>query len=471
MVSFSHCLVASFGAPSAAEGAEKGKGKEKNKEKDKVTDKESALSDRAALLISSEDCSNNENNEKHCVVTHALLVRTTVAFSPVSGTTLHVFVDKADSSGFQIREVQQDEHHNKQRNIRKSVSPLVSLLAASITSAASLFTFDEILVHVFARSQPEYLFPQSAKNTRKHILPPRNLIQWWAATLIRVIPPSQTITHHAFLPNAKSISSLVALCGPDFSPGFGYPAETTRAIDVIPARFSDCSLAKALGLLADSPSASLSDFMNTLEFTGECNSGVPSAFFTVRICSPPQFISSLKSASNYFGAGTGTGEFCVLANATDINHDSRVQFQRVLDLLMSLDFSCLESAQTSSAVLIKEMVAVAESNNNIKYSRSELADRYNENDCSSGKVINSDSFVQHVPEIAVPVVVNNLQSIVKKKRPAQAPPLSKVSSSLPTLAMTDPSPSSTGAFFVFAKNNDTGTNYDNNVSTLKKRKT
>lgn len=49
-----------------------------------------------------------------------------------------------------------------------------------------------LVISLFARSQPAYLFPGSADNTGKHILDDRQLIKWWARVLDPLFPAPPT---------------------------------------------------------------------------------------------------------------------------------------------------------------------------------------------------------------------------------------------------------------------------------------
>ncbi|GAB5591258.1 hypothetical protein Unana1_06158 [Umbelopsis nana] len=56
----------------------------------------------------------------------------------------------------------------------KAPAPLTSILVKTYLPSLS-----DCTVHIFARAQPQYLFPQSVKNTNKRIQTDRGLIAWW----------------------------------------------------------------------------------------------------------------------------------------------------------------------------------------------------------------------------------------------------------------------------------------------------
>lgn len=60
----------------------------------------------------------------------------------------------------------------------KAPAPLASLLVKTYLSSLS-----DCTIHIFARAQPQYLFPKSVQNTQKRIQSDRGLIAWWLRTI------------------------------------------------------------------------------------------------------------------------------------------------------------------------------------------------------------------------------------------------------------------------------------------------
>ncbi|KAK9458787.1 histone H3-K56 acetyltransferase, partial [Lipomyces oligophaga] len=89
-----------------------------------------------------------------------------------------IFVAKADSTGF-------GPDNSARLNLAHVTSAILSAFLES--------TVKENIpsrICLFARSQPQYIFPESSKNIRKHVLSDRGLVKWW----IRVLSPVLTST-------------------------------------------------------------------------------------------------------------------------------------------------------------------------------------------------------------------------------------------------------------------------------------
>jgi hypothetical protein len=72
--------------------------------------------------------------------------------------TATLYIDKLDSSGFL------DKHSQASASLPRCV--LECLLSAILASMNK----ESLRLHVFARAQPQFLFPLSAKNPQKHVL-------------------------------------------------------------------------------------------------------------------------------------------------------------------------------------------------------------------------------------------------------------------------------------------------------------
>jgi hypothetical protein len=79
-----------------------------------------------------------------------------------------VYIDKIDSSGY----FQNATTGSLPRSVMKAVLSLFSYAQET-----------RFRIHVFARAQTQFLFPESSKNPLKHILGERALVQWWGKTL------------------------------------------------------------------------------------------------------------------------------------------------------------------------------------------------------------------------------------------------------------------------------------------------
>ncbi|KAH7033583.1 histone acetylation protein-domain-containing protein [Microdochium trichocladiopsis] len=89
----------------------------------------------------------------------------TTAFSTI------IFVAKADSTGYLST---LDLPKGTPSPIREVTTTFVKYLVRTRHRKGT-----QLVVNLFARSQDQYLFPGSVKNTKKHVLDDRGLIKWW----------------------------------------------------------------------------------------------------------------------------------------------------------------------------------------------------------------------------------------------------------------------------------------------------
>ena len=196
-------------------------------------------------------------------------------------------------------------------------------------------------IHVFARAQPQLLFPESSNNPQKKILTERNLVRWWARTLsgatvkkgwYYVPGESSSSTKDIFTLLSSSSNGLNGADGSNGSNGtcknetweFGWPWKEDQGVQVVPI-FPDDPKYKCLLLLDEK--STIKDFANMLQVTGECGSGRFSGFF---ILDP-----NPASTSSSF---------------TDVSNEEYINFYKKL---MYLDFSDAEKSKKSCQVLIE----------------------------------------------------------------------------------------------------------------------
>ena len=127
-------------------------------------------------FLAASTTNKDANNRKILVFAIEVLVFTT-------DISTMIFVSKADTSGYLPR-------HSR--------SPSQPSVARAITTAflecliRTRLSCPRIVLSLFARSQPQYLFPGSIENAAKHVLDDRQLIKWWCRA---VDPIVQTLTH------------------------------------------------------------------------------------------------------------------------------------------------------------------------------------------------------------------------------------------------------------------------------------
>ncbi|KAI8340909.1 histone H3-K56 acetyltransferase [Chlamydoabsidia padenii] len=156
------------------------------------------------------------------------------------------------------------------------------LVQAYVASQKQLLKPSETCrVHVFARAQPQYLFPESAKDGSKRVLNDRQLVAWWYATLTSDNDKAYWIVPGVADEQEARYDSGV--CNKDttrWNYGSPYPNQT-QAKDVIP-RFEDDGKARYLStLLHDSAALTVEDFWTLLGYSEECGAGKLTAIFMV----------------------------------------------------------------------------------------------------------------------------------------------------------------------------------------------
>lgn len=96
------------------------------------------------------------------------------------------FVSKADSSGYLPSNISSftPESGGRKSTLRTISTAFIKYLFDTARTADPHLT---ATISLFARSQPQYLFPNSAENDKKHVLTDRGLIAWWGKVLDPVL--------------------------------------------------------------------------------------------------------------------------------------------------------------------------------------------------------------------------------------------------------------------------------------------
>ncbi|KAI1138596.1 histone acetylation protein-domain-containing protein [Hypoxylon sp. FL0543] len=108
-------------------------------------------------------------SEKRVLVLALEIYIYTTSFSTI------IFVSKADSTGYLNL---LDLPKGSPSPIREVTACFLAFLVANRRRPAK-----QLVVNLFARSQSQYLFPGSVKNSGKHILDDRGLVRWWCKVL------------------------------------------------------------------------------------------------------------------------------------------------------------------------------------------------------------------------------------------------------------------------------------------------
>ena len=122
-----------------------------------------------------------------------------VVYVSVKSEKVTVFVSKADSSGHLPK-------HAASFTPKGPPSAPVSVLRTIATEAVNYVVdgyrqhapSSTITVSLFARSQSQYLFPNSASNDKKHVLPDQGLIRWWCKVLDPILQENSATGAQAY---------------------------------------------------------------------------------------------------------------------------------------------------------------------------------------------------------------------------------------------------------------------------------
>ncbi|KAK9780436.1 putative Histone acetylation protein-domain-containing protein [Seiridium cardinale] len=241
-------------------------------------------------------------------------------------TTAHlsiIFVSKADSTGYlELLKLPK----GTPSPIREVTTTFISYLVANRRRRGIQF-----VVNLFARSQSQYLFPGSVKNSGKHILDDRGLVKWWCRVLnpllqdggadkkkwdkihgYLIIPGLDDYETRAFLPRTAAASKQWTLGHPleRISP---YISDPVTYGSNIPARciiptYPDDPKARFVQELEESTSEkaklvggwksprTLDQFWEMMSFRQECSSGRLTGFIWL-VFDPPTSTQRSTAAS------------------------------------------------------------------------------------------------------------------------------------------------------------------------------
>ena len=251
-----------------------------------------------------------------------------------------LYVSKVDSTGF-----------------GKTPSP-ISIAVESIIEWSKLSFKLDIWLHIFARAQNAYIFPNSEKNGKKRVLTDTQLQRWWKRTLDDVKPKSKWL----FLPGyTQDEASGIIKCDNNWIYSNPHQSSTDlkdRKLSSLIPYFDDDPKSRFLDELANSTEAldgralkkprkestqeenadykrnaldrtSIEEFWERLGFRQECASGRVTGFFFL------YFKSDNHDTTN--------------ENKKDDDYGISIElFHRIHDLLTNSDFISLESAKVAT---------------------------------------------------------------------------------------------------------------------------
>jgi len=199
-------------------------------------------------------------------------------------------------------------------------------------------------IQLFARSQPQYIFPCSATNGKKHILDDTQLIKWW----LRVLSPLDGVGK-VFIPGVDKykIRSYYPEGGnwEHAPPGAGEGGMGVLAQDVVPVFPDDPKVRFLDDLKADGQlsTTTLDQFWQLMEHRQECSSGRLVGFIATHVKG---------------GAAVDTGEGVVV--------DEKV-FTRAYEMLLNGEYSGVEIASGATRTWIDSILAIIPANKKEKW--------------------------------------------------------------------------------------------------------
>lgn len=251
-----------------------------------------------------------------------------------------LYVSKVDSTGF-----------------GKTPSP-ISIAVESIIEWSKLSFKLDIWLHIFARAQNAYIFPNSEKNGKKRVLTDTQLQRWWKRTLDDLKPKSKWL----FLPGyTQDEAAGIIKCDNNWIYGNPHQSITDlkdRKLSSLIPYFDDDPKSRFLDELANSTEAldgralkkprkentqeenadykrnaldrtSIEEFWERLGFRQECASGRVTGFFFLHFKSDDQDTSNENKKDDDYGI-------------------SIELFHRIHDLLTNSDFISLDSAKVAT---------------------------------------------------------------------------------------------------------------------------
>ncbi|KAG9288773.1 hypothetical protein G9A89_023070 [Geosiphon pyriformis] len=337
----------------------------------------------------------------------------------VTENLITLFISKVDSTGLQTPLT---------AGGNKSLSK--SLISAFL-SFYTLFINIKVSIHLFARAQPEYLFPGSKGNQNKTLLNDVQLIKWWKNLLqqafIHETVSSKGIKGWYFIPGVSTEHGARLLIkdldyennrsgstqGEKTFWTYGYPYnDSDLAFQVVP-RLEDDVKHRFLSNLEDfshfqgdnneefndiqeSMKITVKEFWELISIMPECGSGRSSAFFWVEISS-----GNVANNSRYitYDLTEKSTHLCELIMKEE-------KFNETLSILENLDFSYQKKAIDSTSILFKFLHEERKVSENfgmiIKGKRSDPEVTTNLSKTSDSSLVQ--------PKI------NNLQMSIKRKR-------------------------------------------------------
>lgn len=202
----------------------------------------------------------------------------------ISGV-LVCYIEKIDTSGYGVKHQSGGQAFSVASSLVLGYSEFLQHLSSSAEQLV-------VSLHVFSRSQPQYLFANSACVPDKLLLDDVKLIKWWARVLAIAHetlpnPRLSSLECHWVVPGDSESMWKRTLHG--WKWGLGFPDEAL-AHKVIP-RLPDDPKTRLLQGPAAPGGLTVAEFIELLSISEECGAGRRSAIFTMRwVLAPAQQI-------------------------------------------------------------------------------------------------------------------------------------------------------------------------------------
>lgn len=247
--------------------------------------------DLVLYLFQCNDKSTREITNQHLLVAVAArkVIYAAEAFVHASKSLTTIYVAKVDTTGC----------HD--RSARSPVSGITVAFLLYLMQTQS----GVVRLSLFARSQPQYLFPCSSQNKDKHVLCDRALVRWWVSIFERVRQisgPSREARGYLLIPGFEQ-PELRKYLPESTAWSIGHPYQNNLlASDEIP-KFPDDPKARFLDDLStnkESDRTTVSQFWAQMAFRQEMSCGHVIGFISLEYVQQTENETSPAEVTSYF---------------------------------------------------------------------------------------------------------------------------------------------------------------------------
>lgn len=232
-----------------------------------------------------------------------------------------IYVGKLDSSGY---------HHSP-----SSIKGLIVEILAGIFQH-SIVENKDMCIYLFAKSQSQYLFPYSSKNSNKHVLSDRGLVKWWLKTLDQAcelaFDDKYKLQKTLWIPQMdEKVQQRLYKVSDEWLIGHPYP-NNALALDVIP-KFDDDPKNRFMTSNGFDENMTVQKFWEQMDYRNEMGIGKSRGFITATAKHPINISAKLIQIKSF-----------------KLN---RKTFKRLYDTLISGNYSSLVSARGATNEWVK----------------------------------------------------------------------------------------------------------------------